>query len=185
MSCCCRASRQQQSSSERSLQAHWQGAVQRGCLGGDPGSATASSKAAVSAACRHIGRVLCSGAHKLGVWATWRCEQTAAELYIAQTAVALQRCFGGRRPGPCSSQQQSSTGSCMRNDELLSSSKSRRAACSAACQTTAVISLTAPGCHGRVMSGAWSCHVRSGGTLNTWRSGDDGRTVAERLQVRF
>jgi hypothetical protein len=23
----------------------------------------------------------------------------------------------------------------------------------------------------------------SGGTLNTWRSGDDGRTVAERLQV--
>jgi hypothetical protein len=25
----------------------------------------------------------------------------------------------------------------------------------------------------------------SGGTLNTWRSGDDGRTVAERLQVRF
>jgi hypothetical protein len=24
-----------------------------------------------------------------------------------------------------------------------------------------------------------------GGTLNTWRSGDDGRTVAERLQVRF
>jgi hypothetical protein len=27
-------------------------------------------------------------------------------------------------------------------------------------------------------------HV-SGGTLNTWRSGDDGRTVAERLQVRF
>jgi hypothetical protein len=28
-------------------------------------------------------------------------------------------------------------------------------------------------------------HVRAGGTLNTWRSGDDGRTVAERLQVRF
>jgi hypothetical protein len=28
-------------------------------------------------------------------------------------------------------------------------------------------------------------HDRSGGTLNTWRSGDDGRTVAERLQVRF
>jgi hypothetical protein len=26
---------------------------------------------------------------------------------------------------------------------------------------------------------------RSGGTLNTWRSGDDGRTVAERLQVQF
>jgi hypothetical protein len=30
----------------------------------------------------------------------------------------------------------------------------------------------------------WHCIV-SGGTLNTWRSGDDGRTVAERLQVRF
>jgi hypothetical protein len=28
-------------------------------------------------------------------------------------------------------------------------------------------------------------HHGSGGTLNTWRSGDDGRTVAERLQVRF
>jgi hypothetical protein len=27
--------------------------------------------------------------------------------------------------------------------------------------------------------------IVSGGTLNTWRSGDDGRTVAERLQVRF
>jgi hypothetical protein len=27
--------------------------------------------------------------------------------------------------------------------------------------------------------------VVSGGTLNTWRSGDDGRMVAERLQVRF
>jgi hypothetical protein len=25
----------------------------------------------------------------------------------------------------------------------------------------------------------------SGGTLNTWRSGDDGRPVTERLQVRF
>jgi hypothetical protein len=25
----------------------------------------------------------------------------------------------------------------------------------------------------------------AGGTFNTWRSGDDGRTVAERLQVRF
>jgi hypothetical protein len=24
-----------------------------------------------------------------------------------------------------------------------------------------------------------------GGTLNTWRSGDDGRPVTERLQVRF
>jgi hypothetical protein len=28
-------------------------------------------------------------------------------------------------------------------------------------------------------------HRRSGGTLNTWRSGDDGRPVTERLQVRF
>jgi hypothetical protein len=28
-------------------------------------------------------------------------------------------------------------------------------------------------------------HSVTGGTLNTWRSGDDGRTVAERLQVRF
>jgi hypothetical protein len=27
--------------------------------------------------------------------------------------------------------------------------------------------------------------VASGGTLNTWRSGDDGRPVIERLQVRF
>jgi hypothetical protein len=26
---------------------------------------------------------------------------------------------------------------------------------------------------------------QAGGTLNTWRSGDDGRPVAERLQVRF
>jgi hypothetical protein len=26
---------------------------------------------------------------------------------------------------------------------------------------------------------------KSGGTLNTWRSGDDGRPVTERLQVRF
>jgi hypothetical protein len=25
----------------------------------------------------------------------------------------------------------------------------------------------------------------TGGTLNTWRSGDDGRPVSERLQVRF
>jgi hypothetical protein len=27
--------------------------------------------------------------------------------------------------------------------------------------------------------------IMSGGTLNTWRSGDDGRPVTERLQVRF
>jgi hypothetical protein len=27
--------------------------------------------------------------------------------------------------------------------------------------------------------------LRSGGTLNTWRSGDDGRLVSERSQVRF
>jgi hypothetical protein len=26
---------------------------------------------------------------------------------------------------------------------------------------------------------------KSGGTLNTWRSGDDGRPVTERLQVRY
>jgi hypothetical protein len=26
---------------------------------------------------------------------------------------------------------------------------------------------------------------KSGGTLNTWRSGDDGRPVTERLQARF
>jgi hypothetical protein len=30
-----------------------------------------------------------------------------------------------------------------------------------------------------------SCNFVSGGTLNTWRSGDDGRPVTERLQVRF
>jgi hypothetical protein len=32
--------------------------------------------------------------------------------------------------------------------------------------------------------GGESVHL-SGGTLNMWRCGDDGRTVAERLQVRF
>jgi hypothetical protein len=29
------------------------------------------------------------------------------------------------------------------------------------------------------------CPTLSGGTLNRWRGGDDGRLVAERLQVRF
>jgi hypothetical protein len=36
----------------------------------------------------------------------------------------------------------------------------------------------------QAMSQQWQ-QQWSGGTLNTWRSGDDGRTVAERLQVRF
>jgi hypothetical protein len=43
---------------------------------------------------------------------------------------------------------------------------------------------------GRVQLSSSSCRPLrlqdlSGGTLNTWRSGDDGRPVTERLQVRF
>jgi hypothetical protein len=39
--------------------------------------------------------------------------------------------------------------------------------------------------HTTSLAVAFQCNLWSGGTLNTWRSGDDGRTVAERLQVRF
>jgi hypothetical protein len=58
----------------------------------------------------------------------------------------------------------------------------RHAKCQAACLLN-TISGSNPAAHYAACQP--STDTGSGGTLNTWRSGDDGRTVAERLQVRF